>query len=321
MAIHARLTLLVVVTAVLAACGGAPTPAPAEPGPTPTPAPSAAVQEPTDPCGVAVTHLGALTERLAGDLVALRALVVAASFDGPEAATTIRRVSATLTSYVGLEQTLASCQATAALGPRVDELRTTAEATLASSLSATIADEQVHWEAAVGLVGLLEDIVALSGDAKDVADGLGIDIAVATDPGGTAGPGASPPAGTSWPELRAWSEAFWPSVTGHVAKIRTATAQRKAKVIDSEAAKLAAAVATGREWLAGSQPWPCYQGYRKLAADGVATYGEAAAAYAANKDASGKYLLKKADGILAKLKAMALDRLEVRCRLDPSAPG
>ncbi len=320
MAVRARLVLLAAVTAFAAACGGTSAPTPAPAGASATPAPSLPVQQPTDPCGVAVTHLGALTARMADGLALLRKLVIAASFNGVETAAAIRRVSATLTTYVGLEQTLEGCDATAALAPRVDELRTRAEATLAGSLSARITDDKVHWDGAVGLLGLLPEVLSLSGDAKSVADGLGIDVAVATDPGAAAA-GRSPPPGPSWPELAAWDKGFWPLVTGHVGKIRAATQQRKPAVVDAEAAKLAAVVATGRKWLAGSQAWPCYQSFRKLTDDAVATYRDAAAAYASNKDASGAFLLKKADGMLAKLNAKPLDRFEVRCMLDPAAPG
>ncbi len=270
---------------------------------------------------MAVTHLGALTERLTRDLASLRQLVIAAAFDGAAAAGAIRQVSATLTTYAGLEQTLEACEATATLRQRSGQLRARAETMLAGSLSARITDTEVHWGAAVRLVGLLADTLALSQAAQGVAAGLGISIAVATDPRGPVAPGGSQLAGASWADFASWSDAFWPVVSSHAQKLKAAAAKNKTKVTEAETAKLVDLAATGRDWLAVNEPWPCYRSYWQRSDGAVDAYEAAAAAYARHDDAAGTKLLRKADGLLTKLAAVARDRFQVRCELDPAAPG
>ena len=322
MAVRGRLVLLSAMAALAVACGSNPAPAPPSSAPpSATPAPSVPGPQPTDECGVAVTHLAALTERLTTDLVPLRQLLVAASFDGADAATAVRRVAATLTAYAGLEQTLGDCPSTADLGPRVDGLRIRAEGMAAGSLAARITDARAHWDAAVGLLQLLPDVLALSAATKGVADGLGIDVAVASDPDGAALAGRSPPPGATWPALLAWGDTFWPAVPTHVKDLRAAVSKGKPKTVTAQAKKLLAAVTAGQAWLAANQPWPCYRSFRTLTDSAVGAYVEAADAYVRHDDANGKKLLKKADGLRSKLSALPRDRFQVRCQLDPAAPG
>lgn len=129
-------------------------------------------------------RLGAFTERMADELAALRPLVVASSFDAAATVGATRRVSATLTAYLGLEQRLRTCDATAALAERVEVLRTTAKAMLGSSLSSSIADAQMQRDAAARLFVLLPEVLALSEAAKGVADNLGVQLPIATVPEG-----------------------------------------------------------------------------------------------------------------------------------------
>jgi hypothetical protein len=323
-AVRARLASMVMAAVLVAACGGTPASRPAGPGSTPAPSATGAgstVPGSSSPCSVAVTYLGALAERLAGDLAALRPLVVAARFDGAETATANRQVSATLTAYAGIEQTLAGCEATAGLAERVAQLRSGAGAILEGSLSAGIRDAQVHWDAAVELLGLMPEVLALSQEANGIAAGLGIDVAVATDPGGAVDPGRSPPPGTAWAEFPAWADGFWPLMSERVGKIKDAVKRGKAASIVGEAKKLVGVAATGQQWLAGHAPWACYQSYWKLTDDAVDAYLKAANAYTKPKSTTGKKLLKQADGLLAQLKAVPRDRFTVRCQIDPAAPG
>ncbi len=133
---------------------------------------------------VAVTHLGAFTERLAGKLAALRPLVVATDFDSTGTAATLRSLSASLTAFAGLGETLSECEPVADLAERVESLRSTAEKALASSLAAPITDARTHRATAMSLLGLLPEVLALSEAGKSVADTLGIQVALATVPEG-----------------------------------------------------------------------------------------------------------------------------------------
>ena len=107
---HARLTVLAVVMAVVAACTSQGGPSTAVPARTIAPEPSAALLATPNPCLFAVTRLGAFAEELAGELAALRPLVVAARFDAAKTASGARQVSATLTAYEGLESDLQRCE-------------------------------------------------------------------------------------------------------------------------------------------------------------------------------------------------------------------
>lgn len=190
-----RLVTLVLAVALVAACGGQ-----AVPSSGPTTEPSATPLVTANPCAAAVTHLGSYTQRLADDLAALRPLVVAATFDAAATIGAIRLVAATLTAYLGLERTVRDCEATADLAQRVERLAQSAEATLEPTLSAGILDSQVERDGAVGLLGLLPEVLALSEASKSVADTLGVEVAVAQVPEDAAQPvGSLPPLTTPTP--------------------------------------------------------------------------------------------------------------------------
>lgn len=181
---HARLTALAVVMAVVAACTSQGGPSTAVPVRTIAPEPSAALLATPNPCLFAVTRLGTFTGRIAGDLAALRPLVVSRRFNAADTASAARMVSATLTAYDGVEQAVRACSTTADLSQRVEVLRSRAEGMLTKSLTAGLTDPRVEREAAASLLGLLPEVVALSKAAKGVADGLGVQVAVATVPKG-----------------------------------------------------------------------------------------------------------------------------------------
>ena len=315
---RARLAFIVALAVALTACGGSPKPPSAAPSATPAPSSSGAL--PTDPCAAALTLLGAFTERLAGGLGSLRELVIAPTFDRAAAATAIRQVSATFTTYSGLGQGLQGCAAAAALVPLVDGIGSRAGGPLAESLAARIADEQTHWEAAVALVGLLPDVLQLSKQGSDAAAGLGVDVPAAGDPGAAAA-GRSPPPGTAWIDFASWSVGFWPAVTGQVGKVRDAVAKGRRKAIQRESSRLEAAAATGRDWLAANTPLPCYRSTWRAAAAAADAYRDAAAAYGKQDADTGRKLVKRGDAQLAKLRSVPGDRFRVRCELDPAAPG
>ncbi len=190
-----RLVTLVLAVALVAACGGQ-----AVPSSGPTTVPFATPLVTANQCAAAVTHLGSYTQRLADDLAALRPLVVAAAFDAAATVDAIRLVAATLTAYLGLGQTVRDCEATADLAQRVERLAQSAEATIEPALSARILDSQVERDGAVGLLGLLPEVLALSEAAKSVADTLGVEVAVAQVPEDAAQPvGSLPPLTTPKP--------------------------------------------------------------------------------------------------------------------------
>jgi hypothetical protein len=170
----ARLVTLLVVAAFVAACAAQKSTVQVMPVPNP----------PSDPCKIGLTHLGAFTERLTGDVVALRSLLVAPLFDNVAAAKAIRVASATLEAYPELQPNLGKCPTTSDLAKRVVTLEGTAETIIAPSLATWISDDQIHWEAAYGMVGLLPEVLALSRAAKLAADPLNIEVIVAVDPDG-----------------------------------------------------------------------------------------------------------------------------------------
>jgi predicted secreted Zn-dependent protease len=154
------------------------------------------------PCVAAAVRLGAFTSQMAGDLASLRPLVVAPTFDSPEAIAGTRRVSATITSYTGLEQALLACQATADLGPRVAKLLANANATLAAAFAAEITNEQVQRDAAATLFALLPEVLRLASADQAVSGSLGIATQVAEVSQGADDPlGSLPPLPTPTPQL------------------------------------------------------------------------------------------------------------------------
>jgi hypothetical protein len=137
---------------------------------------------------------------MADDLVSLRPLVVVARFDAGAAVTATRRVSATLTAYAGLERTLGACEATIELGQRVEKLRASASATLDQALSGLITDARSQRGAAVSLIKLMPEVLALSKAGKPVAQALGTGFEIAQVPAGAAQPiGSLPPLPTASP--------------------------------------------------------------------------------------------------------------------------
>lgn len=185
----ARLMALVMVVTLLSACTGQS----ATPVRTIAPPPPSAWPTP-DPCGSAVTQLGALVDALAGELAALRPVVVSTSFSGADSLSGARKVSATLTVYDGLEQAMGYCPETRALAQQVAALRTSAAAALVPALNMGMNDDEVERAAAVKLVGLLPKVLAISTADKGVADALGIDLQVAQVPTSALKPlGSLPP--------------------------------------------------------------------------------------------------------------------------------
>ena len=179
---RARLTFVAILALVVTACSGLGSTVQVMPAQDP----------PSDPCKIAVTHLGAFTQRMAGDLVSLRSLLVAPTFDPGETAKAIRVVSASLAAFPELEPSLQRCPATADLTQRVATLRGTAGTSIAPSLGAVLSDGDIHWLAAYGLVGLLSETIALSEAARVAGDALRIEVATATDPAGANAPPIPP---------------------------------------------------------------------------------------------------------------------------------
>jgi predicted secreted Zn-dependent protease len=191
---RARLASLSLAAALLWGCAGQVA------SPRPTPVPRATPSVTASPCAIAVTHLGAFTQRLAADLAALRPVVVSRTFSAGATMGVARQASGSLTAYDGFEKRLGACPATADLSRRVATLRTMVEAALDKLLAGPIGTAKSERSAAVSLLRLLPEVLALSEAAKAVADTLGVQIALATVAAGADEPvGSLPPLPTPTP--------------------------------------------------------------------------------------------------------------------------
>ncbi len=178
MARGVRMASLALALALVAACAGPVAPPVTAPQPSAAPAP-AATRATANPCWGGLTYMEAFSQRLADDLAALRPLVTARAFDSAEAIAGIRRVSATLTAFKGLDERLRPCAVTADLAMRVQALVGTLAGKVSRALSAPVTDARAQRDASVALFGLLPEVLALSATAKDIADGLALDLEVA----------------------------------------------------------------------------------------------------------------------------------------------
>jgi hypothetical protein len=201
MAHGVRLAPLMLAAALLAACAGQAAPSRTPPQPSASPVP-VAPRATANPCWGGLTYMEAFSQRMADDLAALRPLVTAPYFDSVGAVAVIRRVSATLTAFNGLDERLRPCAQTADLAQRVETLLATLAKTVKRSLSASANAAQAQRDASVALFGLLPEVLVLSESAKDIADGLALDLAVAqVDPGADQPLGSLAPLPTSAPRV------------------------------------------------------------------------------------------------------------------------
>jgi predicted secreted Zn-dependent protease len=175
------LAFLALTFALVVACAGQAAPSTTSERPSEQPA-SAAPRTTANPCWGGLTYMEAFSQRMADDLASFRPLVTARSFDIGAAIAVTRRVSATLTAYNGLDERLRPCEQTADLAQRVEALLATLAKTVARSLSAPTTAAQVQRDASVALFKRLPEVLALSKTAKDIADGLALDLAVAQVP-------------------------------------------------------------------------------------------------------------------------------------------
>lgn len=197
----ARQSSLALAIVLIAGCSTQAAPPASEPTLSAAPSPSRAGETSSNPCSSPLAQLGAFTTRIASDIAALRPLVVAKRFSSADAVTGIRRVSATLTAYGALEQTLRGCEPLVDLAATVKSLRAKAEATLAKSRATSVTDAKIQRAVAASLFGLLPKVLALAGDGKSVADSIGADMQVAEVPSGATKPlGSLPPLATSRPQ-------------------------------------------------------------------------------------------------------------------------
>ena len=105
MALGVRLVSLMLVFALVAACAGQAAPSTSGPQPS-APATPVVPRATANPCWGGLTYMEAFSQRMADDLALLRPLVTAQTFDPGEAVAVIRRVSATLTAFKGLDERL-----------------------------------------------------------------------------------------------------------------------------------------------------------------------------------------------------------------------
>ena len=201
MHLRSRLACLLLVIVSVAACkpvvqGSA---APGSQAPSPVAIASTA-RASTDPCIAAVTGLGPYLQRLASDLAALRPLVLAGTFDPPATKAGVRAVSASLTSLLETDRSLATCRLATNLAVGVGTLRAKVKDPLAAALAASIVDGPAMRAGAVQLLALLPDVLALSKATAGVATTLGLEGAVAQVPADATKPiGSLPPIATTAP--------------------------------------------------------------------------------------------------------------------------
>lgn len=181
---------LLVLVLLVAACSPNVTPSsnPTEGSGAPTPTSPPSAQGSPGPCSAEVSQLGVMTRQLADSLVSLRPLLVASPFNSGQTVAAVRRVSAVMTNYVGLEESLGACDSTIPLVAPLAGLRSSADAVLEDALSASITDGRTQWDAGARLMALLPEILAISDTAATVAGSLGVEVAMAQVPAGATDP-------------------------------------------------------------------------------------------------------------------------------------
>jgi hypothetical protein len=302
---RARVASLVLVAILVTACSGQVQIMPAQ-------------DPPSDPCKIAVTHLGAFTQRFAGDLVSLRTLLVATTFDSGETTKAIRVVSASLAAFPELEPSLQRCPATADLAPRIATLRGAAETSIAPSLAAVLSDGDIHWVAAYSLVRLLSETIALSEAAQIAGDPLKIAVATATDPAGATAP-PIPPA--RYADLVARigrrGREFVALLTEDDLSLFSGVASEQRRV----GRRIADFSSTEIKWLKSHPALPCYAPYWKVL---VGVWTDLSAAGTAFVNGSTSSARSSLAGASAKLNSLLdLDEMTTAnqaCILGPQAP-
>src|SRR4029077_16003141 len=99
-----------------------------------------------------------------------------------DAASSMRRASATLTAYLDLEAGLDRCASGRDLKAAVTRPRGKAGLAMQKALDAPLSDLRTQRDADVALVGLLPEVLKLSSAAQAAADDLGIQVALAVVP-------------------------------------------------------------------------------------------------------------------------------------------
>ena len=135
-----------------------------------------------------LTLLEAFTQRLADDLASLRPLATAVNFDSAKTVDAIRRVSATMTTFAGLDESLQACDLTGDLAKQVEALTASVEDAVTGSLSVSIKAAQAQRDAGVALFALLPQVLTVSENGQAIADDLALGLAVAHVPDGATNP-------------------------------------------------------------------------------------------------------------------------------------
>jgi hypothetical protein len=259
---RSRFALLLLAAVVVTACGG---------GQAKWAFPTGPMARP-DRCKVAVNQLAGFTGRLADDIVALRAFLVADNFESAETARGVKGVSATLEAFPDLQKVAQECDATAELAARAGALETSATTAVKPSLASSPAFEgEVHWLAAYHLVKLLPETLSLSAAARAAGEPLAIVVAVAADPVGSSPPEIPlGPFVKATPDFRAFADRALrrgtefnylvdtelPNLAGGSGEVRR-IGHRLVTFGDTEI-----------KWLKGHQPETCYRQYwRAVMAD------------------------------------------------------
>jgi hypothetical protein len=270
---------LIAIAVLVAACAGpaeAVRPSEGVLAATSRPAPS------SDPCPAAISGLSTFTKALREDVGAIREPLKATPFVASDVAVASFRVSAMLTTFrtdelVGV---VAQCPATAALAGRVTKLVKAMNEVLDGARAASITNATAQREAANALVGMLDEVAAISTANDQAAASLGGGTAAGGSPApsgaGSPGAGASASPGTDWTiAANAYLEdtfATYATAVGAAADLRqldpaaaglssteAATRQQQAAALVDRAAT---AVSRHLEGLQGATARPCYSDAR-----------------------------------------------------------
>lgn len=168
--------------------------------PSPTPTTPAAVAEPSaspeplspvqtpKPCEEPLRQLANSSQLMADKLVSFREPLTAKSYDGWRILGLARGANATLQVYALSIPGLAACPDAAALAERLELVAASARRQIAIVLAAGVAARSGPRQAMVALFELLPEVIAISEEAKALADRSSIEIAVAIVPDGAVDP-------------------------------------------------------------------------------------------------------------------------------------
>ena len=168
--------------------------APIEAAAAPSPSTQRPLEAPFEPaqapssCAEPLRDLAQASQLMADRLVAIREPLQAETYDGWAILGLARRANATLKLYAQSIPSLATCPGTTELATRLEDVATSARRQIGIVLDAGAAARPAPRQAMVGLVELLPEVVAISQDARTLAERFAIPLQAATVPAGATDP-------------------------------------------------------------------------------------------------------------------------------------